>query len=127
MQKLAGDIFAVNYASFGVVMILFLVLEPLGLVGIWHRMQTYFLLWPFKQQVEQDLANTQRYVDGIHALVLMNVQLVVLGHRELGPQAHVVGAVGGALNLVTRKPTQPFEYEARAGVDRAGIQHPRGI
>ncbi len=47
-QKLAGDIFAVNYAAFGVVMILFLVLEPLGLVGIWRRLQNYFLLWPFK-------------------------------------------------------------------------------
>ncbi len=49
-QSLAGDIFAVNYASFGVVMILFLVLEPLGLVGIWRRVQNYFLLWPFKQK-----------------------------------------------------------------------------
>jgi branched-chain amino acid transport system permease protein len=48
VQKLAGDIFAVNYASFGLVMILFLVLEPLGLVGIWHRVQNYFLMWPFK-------------------------------------------------------------------------------
>lgn len=50
VQRLAGDIFAVNYASFGVVMILFLILEPLGLVGIWHRIQNYFLLWPFKQK-----------------------------------------------------------------------------
>ncbi|HEY7231299.1 MAG TPA: branched-chain amino acid ABC transporter permease [Pseudolabrys sp.] len=48
VEKLAGDIFAVNYASFGVVMILFLIFEPLGLVGIWHRLQNYFLLWPFK-------------------------------------------------------------------------------
>jgi branched-chain amino acid transport system permease protein len=48
VERLAGDIFAVNYAAFGVVMILFLVLEPLGLVGIWHRLQNYFLLWPFK-------------------------------------------------------------------------------
>src|SRR5262249_673991 len=48
VQKLAGDIFAVNYAAFGVVMILFLILEPLGLVGIWRRIQNYFLLWPFK-------------------------------------------------------------------------------
>ena len=47
-QKLAGDIFAVNYAAFGVVMILFLVFEPLGLVGIWRRFQSYFLLWPFR-------------------------------------------------------------------------------
>jgi iron complex outermembrane recepter protein len=30
------------------------------------------------------------------------------------------GAVGGAINLVTRKPTQPFEYEARAGVALGG-------
>ena len=48
VERLAGDIFAVNYAAFGVVMILFLMLEPLGLVGIWHRLQNYFLLWPFK-------------------------------------------------------------------------------
>jgi branched-chain amino acid transport system permease protein len=47
-RALAGDIFAVNYAAFGVVMILFLLLEPLGLVGIWRRVQNYFLLWPFK-------------------------------------------------------------------------------
>ena len=43
-------LFAVNYAAFGVVMILFLVFEPLGLVGIWQRIQTYFLLWPFKHR-----------------------------------------------------------------------------
>jgi len=47
-QALAGDIFAVNYAAFGLVMILFLVFEPLGLVGIWHRLQNYFLMWPFR-------------------------------------------------------------------------------
>ena len=31
-------------------MILFLVLEPQGLVGLWRRVQTYFLLWPFKHR-----------------------------------------------------------------------------
>ena len=49
-QRYAGLLFAVNYAAFGLVMILFLMLEPLGLVGIWHRVQSYFLLWPFKQR-----------------------------------------------------------------------------
>ena len=49
-QRYAGVLFAVNYAAFGAVMILFLVLEPLGLVGIWRRVQTYFLLWPFKHR-----------------------------------------------------------------------------
>jgi branched-chain amino acid transport system permease protein len=49
-QSYAGMLFAVNYAAFGLVMILFLVFEPLGLVGIWHRIQTYFLLWPFKHR-----------------------------------------------------------------------------
>jgi branched-chain amino acid transport system permease protein len=46
-QRYAGQLFAMNYAAFGLVMILFLVFEPLGLVGIWHRVQSYFLLWPF--------------------------------------------------------------------------------
>lgn len=49
-ERYAGALFAVNYAAFGVVMVLFLVFEPLGLVGIWRRIQSYFLLWPFKQQ-----------------------------------------------------------------------------
>jgi branched-chain amino acid transport system permease protein len=49
-QAYAGVLFAVNYAAFGVVMILFLVFEPQGLVGIWRRIQTYFLLWPFKHK-----------------------------------------------------------------------------
>jgi len=49
-QRYAGQLFAVNYSAFGLVMILFLVFEPLGLVGIWHRIQAYFLLWPFKHR-----------------------------------------------------------------------------
>ena len=42
--------FAANYAAFGLVMILFLLFEPLGLVGIWKRTQNWLLLWPFKQK-----------------------------------------------------------------------------
>ena len=49
-QRYASLLFAVNYAGFGFVMILFLIFEPLGLVGIWHRIQSYFLLWPFKHR-----------------------------------------------------------------------------
>jgi branched-chain amino acid transport system permease protein len=49
-QRYADLLFAVNYAAFGMVMILFLIFEPLGLVGIWHRLQSYFLLWPFKHR-----------------------------------------------------------------------------
>ncbi len=45
----ANSVFAINYAAFGLVMILFLLFEPQGLVGIWRRIQNYFLLWPFKQ------------------------------------------------------------------------------
>ncbi|MEO4041902.1 branched-chain amino acid ABC transporter permease [Hoeflea sp. CAU 1731] len=49
-DRLAGSVFAVNYAAFGFVMILFLVFEPQGLVGIWRRVRNYFLLWPFKHK-----------------------------------------------------------------------------
>jgi branched-chain amino acid transport system permease protein len=49
-QRYAGALFAVNYAAFGAVMVLFLVLEPLGLVGIWRRVQTYFAMWPFRHR-----------------------------------------------------------------------------
>lgn len=49
-ESWANSVFAVNYTAFGLVMILFLVFEPQGLVGIWHRMQNYFLLWPFRHR-----------------------------------------------------------------------------
>lgn len=49
-ERLSSFVFAVNYAAFGVVMLLFLVFEPQGLVGIWRRTQNWFLLWPFRQR-----------------------------------------------------------------------------
>lgn len=48
-SAMSGSVFAINHAVFGIVMILFLLFEPLGLVGIWKRVQNYFLLWPFRQ------------------------------------------------------------------------------
>ena len=49
-DALASIVFAVNYAVFGLVMIVFLLFEPQGLVGIWRRIQAWFLLWPYKQK-----------------------------------------------------------------------------
>jgi branched-chain amino acid transport system permease protein len=46
----ANSLFAVNYAAFGLVMIVFLLFEPAGLVGIWRRAREYFLLWPFRRK-----------------------------------------------------------------------------
>ena len=49
-ERFSSMIFAVNYAAFGLAMLLFLVFEPQGLVGIWRRVQAWFLLWPFRQK-----------------------------------------------------------------------------
>jgi branched-chain amino acid transport system permease protein len=49
-ERIASVIFAANYAAFGLAMILFLVFEPQGLVGIWRRVQAWFLLWPFRHR-----------------------------------------------------------------------------
>ena len=49
-DRLSSYVFAVNYAAFGLVMILFLVFEPQGLVGIWRRAQDWVLLWPFRHK-----------------------------------------------------------------------------
>ena len=46
--RLTTYMFAIQYASFGLIMIIFLVLEPGGLVSIWNRIRNYFILWPFK-------------------------------------------------------------------------------
>jgi branched-chain amino acid transport system permease protein len=40
--RFGNMLFALDYAAFGVVMILFLLLEPAGLVGIWHRVTHSF-------------------------------------------------------------------------------------
>jgi branched-chain amino acid transport system permease protein len=39
---------AVQLALYGLLIVLFLLLEPLGLVGIWLRIRYFFELWPFK-------------------------------------------------------------------------------
>ncbi|MFC0115825.1 branched-chain amino acid ABC transporter permease [Kibdelosporangium aridum] len=41
------SVFALNQAIFGVLIVLFLVLEPRGLAGIWLRIKAYFKSWPF--------------------------------------------------------------------------------
>ena len=41
--RFGNMVFALDYAVFGVVMILFLLLEPAGLIGIWHRMKNVFV------------------------------------------------------------------------------------
>jgi branched-chain amino acid transport system permease protein len=48
LQGLGGGAFDLQVGVFGVAMLLFLILEPRGLAGIWARVRFYFQLWPFK-------------------------------------------------------------------------------
>lgn len=48
-SSISSLVFAINQAVFGIVMVIFLIFEPQGLIGIWQRLQNYFLLWPFRQ------------------------------------------------------------------------------
>ena len=41
------DVFTFNQVIFGLLIVVFLVGEPLGLAGIWQRMKVYFRSWPF--------------------------------------------------------------------------------
>jgi len=47
-QRFSTYMFSINHIIFGLIMIIFLVVEPGGLVGIWTRIRNYFVLWPFK-------------------------------------------------------------------------------
>jgi branched-chain amino acid transport system permease protein len=47
---LESQLFAVQGAVFAVVMIVFLLREPRGLVALWLRVRTYFELWPFRHR-----------------------------------------------------------------------------
>jgi branched-chain amino acid transport system permease protein len=40
-------VFTLNQALFGLLIIAFLLFEPLGMVEIWRRIKRYFLAWPF--------------------------------------------------------------------------------
>lgn len=40
-------VFQLQSILFGVLIVLFLILEPRGLFGLWHRIRTYFKAWPF--------------------------------------------------------------------------------
>jgi branched-chain amino acid transport system permease protein len=48
--RLTTYMFSINHVAFGMIMIVFLVLEPGGLVAIWSRIRNYFVLWPFKHK-----------------------------------------------------------------------------
>ena len=41
------SVFQLQTILFGVLIIVFLTLEPRGLFGLWHRVRTYFKTWPF--------------------------------------------------------------------------------
>jgi len=40
--------YAIESGTFGLIIIFFLLIEPLGLVEIWRRVSTFFKLWPFR-------------------------------------------------------------------------------
>jgi branched-chain amino acid transport system permease protein len=41
------SIFQLNVVLFGVLIVVFLIAEPLGLYGIWVRIRNYWKGWPF--------------------------------------------------------------------------------
>jgi branched-chain amino acid transport system permease protein len=49
-QRFTTFMFSLNHIIFGLIMIIFLVIEPGGLVGIWIRIRNYFVLWPFRRK-----------------------------------------------------------------------------
>jgi branched-chain amino acid transport system permease protein len=51
--RFANMVFALNYASFGVVMILFLLLEPAGLMGIGQRIRNSVGTWRSRRSVTE--------------------------------------------------------------------------
>jgi branched-chain amino acid transport system permease protein len=48
LHGLGTKAFELQIGIFGLIMLLFLILEPRGLAGMWTRVRFYFQLWPFK-------------------------------------------------------------------------------
>jgi len=47
LDRIGMTVFSLNQAVFGLLIVLFLVLEPRGLGAIWLRIRLYFKTWPF--------------------------------------------------------------------------------
>jgi branched-chain amino acid transport system permease protein len=41
-------LFPLKFGAFGLLMAVFLIFEPQGLVGIWRRARNWFFLWPLR-------------------------------------------------------------------------------
>ena len=52
--RLPGDpgyyLFPAKFGAFGLLMAMFLIFEPQGLVGMWRRSRNWFFLWPFRHR-----------------------------------------------------------------------------
>ena len=48
LQGFGLKTFELQIGAFGLMMLLFLILEPRGLAGVWARLRYYFQLWPFR-------------------------------------------------------------------------------
>jgi branched-chain amino acid transport system permease protein len=46
--RIEQSLFAVQYGIYGLAILLFLLFEPKGLVGLWSRVRSFFENWPFK-------------------------------------------------------------------------------
>ena len=78
-----------NYAAFGLVMVLFLVFEPDGLVGIWRRVRDWFVLWPFQQ----------RPLAGLEVSAGAGAPLLTLEQVEVAYHRVITAVQGVSLNV----------------------------
>ena len=79
LQGLGGKSFDLQVGVFGVVMLLFLILEPRGLAGIWARVRFYFQLWPFKYRAWRVLTMLEvENLEVVYSRVIVAVQGVSL-------------------------------------------------
>lgn len=54
VSHLALSIYALQSAAFGVVIVIFLIYEPRGLIAVWARVKTWLLLWPFQRAESEE-------------------------------------------------------------------------
>ena len=124
-------------------MILFLLFEPLGLVGIWHRMQNYFLLWPFKHRPLRERANERaaagrsrssrssikRVITAVQGVTLVGraaEQIVALLGTNGAGKTTTLRAISGFLGLDDARVTEgTISFEGRRIENRAAARYTR--